>query len=292
MRLRSWALIRSNLAEAQLVLIQDSSVSRAAETSSNKSIKLSIQRLSKSFVQRKETILAVSDVSLDFFADEFSVIVGPSGCGKTTLLRMLAGLEQPTSGQVIYGDCNPNKPKCNMVFQQQAVFPWMTVWDNIAFGLRRQGIKGRRLGEIVERYLRVTGLEGFQKFYPYQLSGGMKQRVGVARAFANDPEILLMDEPFASLDEQNKTILQDELLRIWEETKKTVVYITHSIDEAISMGDRVVVMTNRPGRIKAVIPIPFQRPRQMMELRKETQYGELVYRVWQLLEEEVIGSKS
>jgi NitT/TauT family transport system ATP-binding protein len=179
-----------------------------------------------------------------------------------------------------------------MVFQQQAIFPWMTVWENIAFGLRRQGIKGTRLAEIVERYLKVTGLEGFKKFYPYQLSGGMKQRVGVARAFANDPEILLMDEPFASLDEQNKTILQDELLRIWEETKKTVVYITHSIDEAISMGDRVIVMTNRPGRIKAIITIPFQRPRQMMQLRKDTQYGELAYRVWQLLEEEVIRFKS
>ncbi len=266
-------------------------MSHTAETSGNKSVKLSIQSLSKSFVQKNETILAVNDVSLDFFADEFSVIVGPSGCGKTTLLRMLAGLEQPTSGEVIYGDCNPNKPKCNMVFQQQAIFPWMTVWENIAFGLRRQGIKGTRLAGIVERYLKVTGLESFKKFYPYQLSGGMKQRVGVARAFANDPEILLMDEPFASLDEQNKTILQDELLRIWEETKKTVVYITHSIDEAISMGDRVIVMTNRPGRIKAILPIPFQRPRQMMELRKDAHYGELAYRVWQLLEEEVVHSR-
>ncbi len=266
-------------------------MSHTADTSGNK-IKLSIQHLSKSFVQKNETILAVNDISLDFMADEFSVIVGPSGCGKTTLLRMLAGLEQPTSGAVTYGNCNPDKPKCNMVFQEQAIFPWMTVWENIAFGLRRQGIKGTRLAEIVERYLKVTGLDGFKKFYPYQLSGGMRQRVGVARAFANDPEILLMDEPFASLDEQNKTILQDELLRIWEETKKTVVYITHSIDEAISMGDRVIVMSNRPGRIKAILPVPFQRPRQMMELRKDAHYGELAYRVWQLLQEEVIHSRS
>jgi NitT/TauT family transport system ATP-binding protein len=255
-------------------------------------VKLSVQNLSKSFSLNRTETHALQDVTLDFFTNEFCVIVGPSGCGKTTLLRMLAGLEEPTSGEVIYGNCNPNKPKCNLVFQEQAVFPWMTVWENIAFGLRRRGVKGAELKNIVDHFLHITGLAGFWNYYPYQLSGGMKQRVGVARAFANDPEILLMDEPFASLDEQNKTLLQDELLRIWEETKKTVVFITHSIDEAISLGDRVIVMTNRPGRIKSIIPIRFGRPRRMMELRKEAAYGELVYRVWQLLYEEVMNSKS
>jgi NitT/TauT family transport system ATP-binding protein len=255
-------------------------------------VKLRIKNLTKMFRANGATTEAISNISLDFVANEFSVIVGPSGCGKTTLLRLLAGLEEATSGEVIYGACRPDKPKCNMVFQQQAVFPWMSVWENIAFGLRRRGIKGAELKDTVERFLNITGLGGFARYYPYQLSGGMKQRVGVARAFANDPEILLMDEPFGSLDEQNKTLLQDELLRIWEQTKKTVVFITHSIDEAISLGDRVVVMTNRPGRIKAIIPIPFQRPRQMMELRKDTHYGDLAYRVWQLLEEEVIRAKS
>jgi NitT/TauT family transport system ATP-binding protein len=255
-------------------------------------VKLSVQNLSKSFSLNRTETHALQDVTLDFFTNEFCVIVGPSGCGKTTLLRMLAGLEEPTSGEVIYGNCNPNKPKCNLVFQEQAVFPWMTVWENIAFGLRRRGVKGAELKNIVDHFLHITGLAGFWNYYPYQLSGGMKQRVGVARAFANDPEILLMDEPFASLDEQNKTLLQDELLRIWEETKKTVVFITHSIDEAISLGDRVIVMTNRPGRIKSIIPIRFGRPRRMMELRKEAAYGELVYRVWQLLYEEVMNSKA
>lgn len=251
-----------------------------------------MQNLSKSFSLKRTETHALQDVTLDFFTNEFCVIVGPSGCGKTTLLRMLAGLEQPTSGEVIYGNCNPNKPKCNLVFQEQAVFPWMTVWENIAFGLRRRGVKGAELKNIVNHFLDITGLTGFWNYYPYQLSGGMKQRVGVARAFANDPEILLMDEPFASLDEQNKTLLQDELLRIWEETKKTVVFITHSIDEAISLGDRVIVMTNRPGKIKSIIPIRFGRPRRMMELRKEAAYGELVYQVWQLLFEEVMNSKA
>jgi NitT/TauT family transport system ATP-binding protein len=246
-------------------------------------VKLRVQNLSKSFSLNRIETHALQDVTLDFFTNEFCVIVGPSGCGKTTLLRMLAGLEEPTSGEVIYGNCNPNKPKCNLVFQEQAVFPWMTVWENIAFGLRRRGVKGAELKNIVDHFLNITGLAGFWNYYPYQLSGGMKQRVGVARAFANDPEILLMDEPFASLDEQNKTLLQDELLRIWEETKKTVVFITHSIDEAISLGDRVIVMTNRPGRIKSIIPIRFGRPRRMMELRKDAAYGELVYRVLQLL---------
>ena len=258
----------------------------------DKTAKLKIRNLSKSFSLNRTETQALQDVTLDVFSNEFCAVVGPSGCGKTTLLRLLAGLEQPTSGEVLYGNCNPNKPKCNLVFQEQAIFPWMTVWENIAFGLRRRGVKGAELNDIVKHFLNITGLSGFWNFYPYQLSGGMKQRVGVARAFANDPEILLMDEPFASLDEQNKTLLQDELLRIWEETKKTVVFITHSIDEAISLGDRVVVMTNRPGRIKSIIPVRFGRPRKMMELRKEAEYGALVYQVWQLLYEEVMSSKA
>ena len=258
----------------------------------DKTAKLKIRNLSKSFSLNGTETQTLQDVTLDVFSNEFCAVVGPSGCGKTTLLRLLAGLEQPTSGEVLYGDCSPNKPKCNLVFQEQAIFPWMTVWENIAFGLRRRGVKGAELNDIVKHFLNITGLSGFWNFYPYQLSGGMKQRVGVARAFANDPEILLMDEPFASLDEQNKTLLQDELLRIWEETKKTVVFITHSIDEAISLGDRVVVMTNRPGRIKSIIPVRFGRPRKMMELRKEAEYGALVYQVWQLLYEEVMSSKA
>jgi len=263
-----------------------------ATTFGDRTAKLRIRNLSKSFSLNGTETHALQDVTLDVFSNEFCAVVGPSGCGKTTLLRLLAGLEQPSSGEVIYGDCNPNKPKCNLVFQEQAIFPWMTVWENITFGLRRRGVKGAELNDIVKHFLNITGLSGFWNFYPYQLSGGMKQRVGVARAFANDPEILLMDEPFASLDEQNKTLLQDELLRIWEETKKTVVFITHSIDEAISLGDRVVVMTNRPGRIKSIIPVRFGRPRKMMELRKEAEYGALVYKVWQLLYEEVMSSKA
>jgi NitT/TauT family transport system ATP-binding protein len=267
-------------------------VSARQRTAAENDVKLRINNLTKVFDANGTATEAISNINLDFLANEFSVIVGPSGCGKTTLLRLVAGLEEASSGEVIYGPCRPDKPKCNMVFQQQAVFPWMTVWENIAFGLRRRGIKGSELKNTVEHFLNITGLDGFARYYPYQLSGGMKQRVGVARAFANDPEILLMDEPFASLDEQNKTLLQDELLRIWEQTKKTVIFITHSIDEAISLGDRVVVMTNRPGRIKAILPVPFPRPRQMMELRRNAQYGELAYRVWQLLEEEVVRSNT
>ena len=267
-------------------------MSKLENTPLNRAVKLRIANLSKVFEVHGRATHAIQDIDLDFFADEFTVIVGPSGCGKTTLLRLLAGLDQPTSGEVIYGECRPDKPKCNMVFQQQAIFPWMTVWNNIAFGLRRQGVGGAELSDIVNRYLKVTGLAGFEKYYPYQLSGGMKQRVGVARAFANDPEVLLMDEPFAALDEQNKTILQDELLRLWEQTKKTIIYITHSIDEAISMADRVIVMTNRPGKIKAILPIPFPRPRKIMELRTNSAYGDLVYKVWQLLSNEVVPNQT
>src|SRR5437764_12507878 len=254
----------------------------------DKTAKLKIRNLSKSFSLNGTETQALQDVTLDVFSNEFCAVVGPSGCGKTTLLRLLAGLEQPTSGEVLYGNCNPNKPKCNLVFQEQAIFPWMTVWENIAFGLRRRGVNGAELNDIVKHFLNITGLSGFWNFYPYQLSGGMKQRVGVARAFANDPEILLMDEPFASLDEQNKTLLQDELLRIWEETKKTVVFITHSIDEALVLGDRVLVMTAHPGTLKADLAIDFARPRAVYELKASPEFGELAFQVWSQLRDEVV----
>jgi NitT/TauT family transport system ATP-binding protein len=174
-----------------------------------------------------------------------------------------------------------------MVFQGDSIFPWMTVRQNASYGLRLRRVPKAEIRETVDYYLDRTGLTRFADCYPSQLSGGMRQRVSIARAFANDPEILLMDEPFSALDEQNKTILQQELLRIWDETRKTVLFITHSVDEAVTMGDRIMVMTAGPGRIKALIDVPFERPRDVLELRARPEYGELVFKIWGYLREEV-----
>jgi NitT/TauT family transport system ATP-binding protein len=249
--------------------------------------KIAISRLTKTFPTRRGPFVALDGFSLDIARGSFCTIVGPSGCGKTTLLRILAGLETATSGEVRIAIDNAEKPLNAMVFQGESIFPWMTVWNNAAYGLRMRGAPRAHIREIVTHYLDRTGLLPFADRYPHQLSGGMKQRVSIARAFATDPEVLLMDEPFSALDEQNRTLLQEELLRIWDDDKKTVVFITHSVDEAVTMGDRIVVMTAHPGRIKALVEVPFPRPREVLELRKDPAYGTLVYRIWGDLRDEV-----
>jgi NitT/TauT family transport system ATP-binding protein len=249
--------------------------------------KIVIAELTKRFATRGGPFVALDGISLDIARGSFCTIVGPSGCGKTTLLRILAGLETATSGRATIAADTPDKPLNAMVFQGESIFPWMTVWNNAAYGLRMRGAPQAHIREIVGHYLDRTGLSRFADRYPYQLSGGMKQRVSIARAFATDPEVLLMDEPFSALDEQNRTLLQEELLRIWDEDKKTVVFITHSVDEAVTLGDRIVVMTAHPGRIKALVEVPFSRPRGVLELRREPAYGALVFRIWSDLRDEV-----
>jgi NitT/TauT family transport system ATP-binding protein len=232
-------------------------------------------------------LVAIDGVSVDIAHGEFFMIVGPSGCGKTTLLRILAGLESVTSGTIEIETPNSQRPVNSMIFQGDSIFPWMTVWDNAAYGLKMRRAPSSTVKEVVGHYLARTGLTRFAKYYPHQLSGGMRQRVSIARAFANDPEILLMDEPFSALDAQNKLLLQEELLRIWEEHKKTVVFITHSVDEAVFLGDRIMVMTAQPGKVKMFVPVPLARPRDIMELQKMPQYGELIAHIWSSLREEV-----
>jgi len=244
---------------------------------------ISIRDLCKTF----GPLTAVDGVSLDIAHGEFFMIVGPSGCGKTTLLRILAGLDSVTSGTIEIATPNSQRPVNSMIFQGDSIFPWMTVWDNAAYGLRMRGVPSSAIKEVVGHYLARTGLTRFAKYYPHQLSGGMRQRVSIARAFANDPEILLMDEPFSALDAQNKLLLQEELLRIWEEQKKTVVFITHSVDEAVFLGDRIMVMTAQPGKVKMFVPVPLARPRNILELQKAPQYGELIAHIWSSLREEV-----
>jgi NitT/TauT family transport system ATP-binding protein len=233
-------------------------------------------------------LVAVDHVSIDIAPGEFFMIVGPSGCGKTTLLRILAGLESASSGTIeVDVPAGSDRPDNSMVFQGDSIFPWMTVWQNAAYGLRMRKVPAATIKDVVGHYLDRTGLTRFASYYPHQLSGGMRQRVAIARAFANDPHILLMDEPFSALDAQNKLLLQEELLHIWDEDKKTVVFITHSVDEAVLLGDRVMVMTAQPGRVKQFVPIALQRPRNIMELQGAPEYGELVHHIWSNLRDEV-----
>jgi NitT/TauT family transport system ATP-binding protein len=246
-------------------------------------VKIRIQHLIKRF----RTLVAVDDVSIDIEEGTFFAIVGPSGCGKTTLLRILGGLETVTSGEFEIADPAPGRPQYSMIFQGDSIFPWMTVWDNAAYGLRMRKAPQEEIKSSVRRWLDLTGLTRFSHLYPHQLSGGMRQRVSIARAFANDPEVLLMDEPFSALDEQNRTILQQELLRIWEVDKKTVVFITHSVDEAVTLADKIMVMTASPGRAKSIIDVNLERPRNVLELRNDPRYGKIVYGIWGHLKDEV-----
>ena len=249
--------------------------------------KIRIRGLSKVFQTKAGPFVALDDINLDIPTGCFFMIVGPSGCGKTTLLRILAGLEEHSSGSLEIASPAANRPSNSMVFQGDSLFPWMTVWENAAYGLNMRGVPTSEVKNVVGHYLARTGLSRFHDYYPHQLSGGMRQRVSIARAFANDPDILLMDEPFSALDEQNKVLLQEELLRIWEETRKTVMFITHSVDEAVTLGDRIMIMTAHPGSSKVLVDVPFERPRSVLELRARPEYGELVYNIWGHLRDEV-----
>lgn len=249
--------------------------------------KVSLRGLNKIFETAKGPFTALDKLTLDIPTGCFFMIVGPSGCGKTTLLRILAGLESHSGGSMHVSNPADNRPANSMVFQGDSLFPWMTVWGNAAYGLNMRNRPKGETNDIVSHYLSRTGLLRFRDLYPHQLSGGMRQRVSICRAFANDPDILLMDEPFSALDEQNKLLLQEELLRIWEESRKTVLFITHSVDEAVTLGDKIMVMTAHPGRAKAILDVPFERPRKVLELRATPAYGEFVYNIWSYLREEV-----
>jgi NitT/TauT family transport system ATP-binding protein len=236
------------------------------------------------------TVVAFRNVELNVRSNEVLCIVGPSGCGKTTLLRCIGGLLTPSSGQILIDGAPILSPRegVAIVFQHFGLLPWKTVAANIAFGLKIAGLQRERITERVERYVELVGLAGFENHYTYQLSGGMQQRVGLARALAIDPEILLMDEPFASVDAQTREVLQEELLELHDRERKTMVFITHSIDEAIVLGDRVAVMTTRPGRVKEVLPIGFARPRDPAAVRAHARYAELRNHIWNELRPTVV----
>ena len=238
-------------------------------------------------------VTALDRISLEVDENEFSVIVGPSGCGKSSLLRLVAGLIQPTAG-AIYLDgklvTKPGKDR-GMVFQSYTLFPWLTVQDNLEFGLKIGGMAGEERAAVARRFIAEVGLEGFERAYPKQLSGGMMQRVALARALANDPDILLMDEPFGALDSQTRSLMQELLLKIWEHSHKTVLFITHDIDEAIRLGDRVYVMTARPGRIKEEVAIDISRPRSVDVLTAD-EFIAIKRRIMTLIREEAVRAMS
>ena len=235
---------------------------------------------------------AVRNARLKINGGEFFSILGPSGCGKTTLLRIVAGLETRSAGTLeVQRSPAARGPLNAMVFQESSLFPWMTVLDNAAFGLEMRAVPRAEREARTRPILDMVGLSRFTRHYPHQLSGGMKQRVSLARAFANDPEILLMDEPFAALDAQNKLILQEELVRIWETHRKTVLFITHAIDEALALADRVLVMSASPGRILEEINVPFERPRHVAALKADPRFGAMELHIWKTLEVEVHKSR-
>jgi NitT/TauT family transport system ATP-binding protein len=245
--------------------------------------KVRIESVGKTFRTPSGVFTALGDVSAKIGVGEFVSIVGPSGCGKTTLLRIMAGLESPTSGTITIRQTRAGRPANSVVFQEASIFPWMTTRRNAEYGLAMRGVPAAERRATVQRLLETVGLANFADAYPKALSGGMKQRVSLVRAFANDPEILLMDEPFAAVDEQTRIVLQEELLRIWGDTGKTVVFVTHSIQEALTLSDRVIVMGANPGRIQADITVPFERPRDVYQLKADPHFGELEYDIWKLL---------
>jgi NitT/TauT family transport system ATP-binding protein len=228
------------------------------------------------------TVVAFRALDLEVRDKEILCIVGPSGCGKTTFLRCIAGLTDLTGGDLTVAGRPVDGPPQGvaMVFQHFGLLPWKTVYDNAAFGLAMAGAPAAQIRERVSHYLDLAGLSGFEKHYPYQLSGGMQQRVGLVRALAIDPDILLMDEPFAALDAQTRELLQEELLRIMQQERKTMVFITHSIDEAILLGDRIAVMSARPGRIKEILDVPLARPRDGNALRADPRFAALRAHIW------------
>ncbi len=246
--------------------------------------KLAISRLSKSFGDLE----ALRGINLGVERGEFISVVGPSGCGKTTFLRIVAGLEHATSGDVLLDGRTVREPGTDrgFVFQNDSLLPWRTVFTNAIIGREVTGPIGPADRKRTMELLKLVGLEGFENFHPRQLSGGMRQRVNLARALAIDPEILLMDEPFAALDAQTREIMQAELLRIWERGQKTVLFVTHQIDEAVFLSDRVLVFARRPGRVQAEIKIALPRPRKL-EIKRTAEFVALVDRIWRMIEDDV-----
>jgi NitT/TauT family transport system ATP-binding protein len=249
--------------------------------------KIVIRNLTKTYSAGE--VVALQDINLEVEPYESICILGPSGCGKTTLLRILDCLIPRDRGEIFMAGeqiCRP-RPDVAMVFQHFGLFPWKRLDENIAYGLELRRCPKQEMTATVARYIELMGLKGFEKSYPHQLSGGMQQRAGLARALAINPSLLLMDEPFGSLDAQTREMMQEELLRVLETEKKTMIFVTHSIDEAILLGDRIVMMSRRPGRIREIIPVDIPRPRKIISVRANPRYIDLRTRLWEMLKQDL-----
>ena len=255
----------------------------------NKQSLIQVRNVYKWFITTRSDVLALEDCSLDIGKGDFVAFVGPSGCGKSTLLNIIAGLMSPTSGSIIYQgeELKGVNQKVGYITQHDSIFPWMTVEQNVGISLEVRKFPQNGRAKEVEKFIKLVGLEGFEKHYPSQLSGGMRKRVGLARTLIYDPMALLLDEPFGALDAQLKLVMQDELLKIWEKAKKTMLFVTHDLGEAIALADRVVVFTGRPGKIKLIREVPIPRPRDVFQIRFTPQFGELYEEIWESLREEL-----
>jgi NitT/TauT family transport system ATP-binding protein len=262
-----------------------------ADTTAPAKAKIVLEDLSQVFhvrnpeTRKMEHFVALESFNLSIDSGEFVVIVGPSGCGKSTLLDIVSGLVRPASGSIHIDERKITGPALDrgFIMQGYALFPWRTVWRNIEYGLEVKKVPKGQRRIIIERFIELVNLKGFEQRYPGELSGGMRQRVAIARSLAYDPVVLLMDEPFAAVDAQTRETLQDELMRIWEKTNKTVLFVTHSIEEAVLLGDRVVVMTPHPGRVKEIVKINLPRPRSASSMRNSEEFAWISYKIWELL---------
>lgn len=248
-----------------------------------------IENLSKTYIdQRGREVVALQEINLTIQPEEFVAIVGPSGCGKSTLLNMIAGLLSPSSGQ-IYFDQIPDRhaaPRTSVVFQEVGLFPWRTVKENVRLGLEHMQLSPAEVEERLAEYIRLVGLEGFENAYPHQLSGGMRQRAGIARALAIRPDLLLMDEPLSALDAQTRQIMQEELLRIWNTERHRTIYVTHNISEAVYLADRVIVLSRRPGKINKIISIDL--PRNGRDSEHPSRFAEYTDTIWNLIKKDAM----
>ncbi len=253
-------------------------------------MKLVIEHVVKNFITKKTPLTVLQDINLVVQKEEFVALVGPSGCGKSTLLNIVAGLLSPTEGLVYFADIPEGRtPSTGIVFQDTGLFPWRNVRSNIAFGLECQHLPPSEQDEIIQHYVNLVGLSGFENSYPHQLSGGMRQRVGIARALAINPDLLLMDEPFSALDAQTRTIMQEELVTLWEKTKLSTLYVTHNIQEAVMLADRVVLLSRRPGQVKQILTIDLPRSE-----RAKPEHAELIAQyintIWEHISKDALAA--
>jgi NitT/TauT family transport system ATP-binding protein len=251
---------------------------------------IQVENVSKTFrTSDEDKVSALENISLDVRHGEFVTVVGPSGCGKSTLIKLIAGLMSLSAGRITCQDEEVRglNTKVGYVPQESKLFPWLTVEDNVAFGLDSKAYSKQERDLRVEHFIRLAGLSGFEKRYPSQLSGGMAKRASIVRALAYDPTVILMDEPFGPLDAQTRMILQDELLKIWEQKRQTIIFVTHDLVEAVALADRIVVMTHRPGKIRDVITVPMSRPRNIFEIHRQDGFDEAHAKLWNIFRHEL-----